>query len=184
MQLHSATRASPCTTDRQATLATGASPHVALNSQTGRQATPAARASPQAVGRQASPVDSALSQTESMVSQAGNPPSYPADSALSQAESKVSQAGNPQAAPAVRCLARLRALHASQNSNSQAGSSQAGNTPWQTVLSLSQIAKPPSQALPRPMVPRWLAVLVPRKQGLPPSQQVKQPPGFFSQGGT
>ena len=111
-----------------------------------RQATPVA-----------SPVDSTLSQ-ESAVSQVGNPQASPEDSrecifpgrqppgfpsgqhslpgehssqrtALSQSESQVLQAGNPQVTPAVRCSARLRALHASQNSNSQAGSSQAGKPP-------------------------------------------------------
>ena len=46
------------------------------------------------------------------------------DSILSLVESEVSQV-----APVVRCLARLRALHTSQNSNSQAGSSQEGNCP-------------------------------------------------------
>ena len=68
------------------------------------------------------------------------------DSALSQAEREISQAGIPLATPAVRHSARLRTLHASQSNNSQAdssgnnsqaGSSQAGNTPWQTVLYLS-----------------------------------------------
>ena len=93
-----------------------------------------------------------------------------ADSTLSKAENEVSQAGNPQAAPAVRCSARLRALNASQNNNSQAGSSHAGSSPWQTALSLRQIARPPSQALPRLIVPRQLAVLVLRNQDLPPSQ--------------
>ena len=126
-QVHSATRA----TGSQVTQATGASPQAALISQAGSQATP------RAAGRQASPADSTLSQAEGMVSQAGNPPSSMADSALSQAESDVSQVGKPQAAPAVQCSARLRALHASQNSKSEAGSSQAGNTPWQTALSLS-----------------------------------------------
>ena len=59
-----------------------------------------------------------------MVSQA-----FPADSTLSQAESTVSQTGIPQAVPVVRRSARLRALHASQSNNSQAVSSQVGNTP-------------------------------------------------------
>ena len=104
---------------RQLHSVTGASPEVALNSQASRQTTP--RASPHTVGRQA---DNALSQAESTVSQA-----FLVDSALPQAESAVSQAGNPQAAPTVRCSARLRASHASQKSFSQAGSSQAGNTP-------------------------------------------------------
>ena len=62
---------------------------------------------------------------------------------------KSPKASNPQAAPVVRHSAGLRALHASQNNNSQAGSPQAGNTPWQTALSLSQIVRPPSWALPR-----------------------------------
>ena len=100
--------------------------------QAGRQVTPAAMATPQATGRQASPADSTLSQAESAVSQAS-----PVASAVPQAEREVYQAGFPQATPVVRHSARLSALQASQNNNSQAGSSQAGNTPWQTALSLS-----------------------------------------------
>ena len=43
---------------------------------------------------------------------------------------------------------------------------------WQTMLSLNQIVMPPSQALPRPVFPRWLAALAPRKQRSPlPSRQ-------------
>ena len=153
---------------RQASQATEASPQVALNSQAGSQVT--IRATPQA-----SQADSTLSQAESTVFQP-----FLADSTLSQAESEVSQAGIPQAIPTVRHSVRLRALHASQNNNSQAGSSgnnsqagssgnnsQAGNTPRQTVLSLSWIARPPRWVPPRLVFPRWLAVLVPRIQGIP-----------------
>ena len=127
---------------RQATLATRASSQAAFSSQAGRQLHSATRASPQATGRQASLADGALSQAESAVSQAGYPQASLADRALSQAESKVSQAGNPHTVPVVRHSARLRVLHASQNSNSQASSSQAVNTPWQTVLFFSQIVEP------------------------------------------
>ena len=73
---------------------------------------------------QASPVDSTLSQVESVVSQASQ-----VDSTLSHAESAVL----PQAFPVVRHSARLRVSQASNNS--QAGntpnnsSRQAGNTP-------------------------------------------------------
>ena len=145
---------------RQVTQATGASPQVALNSQAGSQATP------RAVGWQAFPADSTLSQAESLVSQAGNPPASPADRTLPQAESEISQAGNPlyspadstlsqagsnvsqadnpQVAPAVQCLARLMALHASQNNNSQAGGSQAGNTPM-ADSAISQLGSKASQ---------------------------------------
>ena len=70
------------------------------------------------------------------------------DSTLSQAESEVSQAGIPQATPTVRCSTRLRALHASQNNNSQAGSSgsnsQAGNT-LQADSTISQLDSEASQ---------------------------------------
>ena len=115
---------------------------------------------------QAFPIDSALSQAENAVSQAS-----PADSTLSQAESTVSQAGIPLAGPVVRCSARLWALHASQSNNSQAVSSQAGNTPCQTVLTLSQLVRLPSWDLPWLMFPRQLVALVPRKQGLPPTNR-------------
>ena len=152
-QLHLTTRA----TGRQATPATGASPQAALNTQAGSQTTPSVL--PHAVGRQVSLGDSTLSQAESAVSQEGNhkaflagsfPPPHaenvvsqtgnqasPVDSTLSKAESKVSQAGNSQVTLAVRHSVSLRALHAFQNSISQTGSSQAANTPWQTVLSFS-----------------------------------------------
>ena len=74
--------------NRQATQATGASPQVALNSQAGRQACLADSTPPQAenVVSQAFPVDSALSQVESMVCQAGYPLAFLTDSALSQTE--------------------------------------------------------------------------------------------------
>ena len=138
--------------NRQATLApaTGAPPQIAFNLQAGRQSSPnvafnsqaGSQASPQVTVRQASQADSALSQAESSVSQAGNPPSSLADNTLSQAESEVSQAGNPQAAPAVRCSAR--ASQASQNNKAgrQSGSSQAGSTP----LGDSTISQPDSKA--------------------------------------
>ena len=119
----------------------------------GRQADSALSQAEGAVS-QAFRVDSTLPQAESMVSQAGNLQASPADSSLSQAESEISQAGHHQATPTVRHSPRLRASHASPNSNSQAGSSQAGNTPWQTVLSLSKIVKPPRWALPRPVLPQ------------------------------
>ena len=107
---------------------------MALNSQAGRQLNVVA--TPQAVVRQASLADSALPQVESAACQV--------DSTLSQAESEVSQAGIPQATPVVRCSARLRALHASQNNNSQAGSSQAGNT-LLTDSAISQLDSKASQ---------------------------------------
>ena len=106
---------------------------------------------PQACNSQASPADSTLSQAESTVSQA-----FLADSSLPQGESmaprqatprlpqqsEISQAGNHQAAPTVRCSARLRASHASPNNNSQAVSSQAGNSP----LADSTISQQDSEA--------------------------------------
>ena len=160
--------------NRQTTLApaAGAPPLIVFNSQAGRQASTqvasnlqtGSQASPQVTVRQASqadstlsqaestisqavnplasPTNSALSQSESSVSQAGNPLAYPANSNLSQTESEVSQEFNPQAAPAVRCSARLRTSQPSQNNN--VGRQVAH--PWETVLSLSQIVRPPSQA--------------------------------------
>ena len=162
---------------------------MALNSQARRQVTPATGASSQAVCRQASPADSTLSQAASTVSQAfpadralsqaesAVSQVFPADSTLFQAESTVSQEGIPQAALVVRHSTRLRALHASQSSYSQAG-----NTPWKTVLPLSQIEKPPTWALPRLVFTRQLAVLVPRKQGLPPFPIGITVPMFLPQG--
>ena len=50
-------------------------------------------------------------------------------------------------------------------------------TPFQTALSLNQIAKPPSWALPRPVLHRWQAVLAPRKKGLPPPNRHNIPQG-------
>ena len=102
----------------------------------------------QAGNPQASLEDSALSQAEITVSQAGNPKASLEDSALSQAESEVSQLGNAQAAPVIRLSVRLRASHASQ-----VGSPQAGNSPGIQCY-VSQIGRPPSWVLPRLVFPR------------------------------
>ena len=118
-QVFPAARAFPWVNIRQVMLATRAS-QVASSSQTGRSITP--RASPQT-----SQADSALPPVESSIHQAGNSQAYPVDSTLSQAESVVSQADNPQAgnlqfSPADNTLSQAESVisQASNTRSSQA----------------------------------------------------------------